>query len=262
MSFDIDTKWDEIVIEENSMPIYVAKPQGEGAYPCVIVLQEIFGVNHHIRDVADRVAAEGYIAIAPDLFYREGKRFECSYTEMDKAFEQAGKFNNDNFLTDIDALLSSIRKRGDLKNNLITTLGFCLGGQLSYLAACTKNITSAICFYGGKIMTLLDKTSGIDCPIILFFGGKDPYIPTQDVEYIKTALEDNNKQAKIHIYDNADHGFFCNERGNYNEIAAKDSWEKTKSFLKTTLVLNENIENDRNIDTRASVDIKDAKKAF
>ncbi len=228
---EIITNWQEIVIKDNTMPIYIAKPQEEDNYPCVIIFQEIFGVNNHLKDVTERVAREGFIAICPDLFYHEGKHFESGYENMDKAFEQMSKFSNDKFLIDLDYLLEYIHQMPNLKDNSVSTLGFCLGGQLSYLSACTKDIKSAVCYYGGRIMDFLDQTPNIKCPILLFFGDSDPYIPVENVEKIKSTLLDNQIKADLYLYNDATHGFFCNERDSYNENAASHSWFKTISFL-------------------------------
>ena len=232
---EIVTKWEEIAVKHEIMPIYIAKPKEEGNYPCVIVFQEVYGVTHHIREITEKVAQEGYIAICPDLFYHYGKGFEAGYDEMEKAAEQMSKFSYEDFSFDIDLLLEYIHQLPSLKNGLVSTLGFGLGGELSYLCACTKKINSAICFYGGKILTFLDQTSGITSPILLFYGDSDPYVTMQHIQTIKDNLLEHKTKADLYVYTNATHGFFSSESNSYNEDAAHYSWEKTRQFLDDTL---------------------------
>ncbi|MFN8673587.1 MAG: dienelactone hydrolase family protein [Candidatus Sericytochromatia bacterium] len=228
-------KWESINVGDKNMSLFLAYPYSEKKLPVVVLFQEIFGVNHHIRDVAERIAKEGYFVVAPDLFHREIERYEADYNEegMKKGFELYPKITNEIFLNDVKYVFDSLKNYENANTEEVFTMGFCMGGRLTYLSACEFKLKGALSFYGGGLaQTLLDKTNKISCPIKLFFGGKDSYISHENVEQIRNSLTENKKDFEIFFYPEADHGFFCNERGSYNPEAASDAWEKVKLFLK------------------------------
>jgi len=194
------------------------KPKGG-----IVVIQEIFGVNHHIRSVCDRVAAEGYVAIAPALFDRIQPDFESGYTPDEVA--NARKFvaapDFDAMLRDADAALKDIKGVGPSG-----IMGFCLGGTISFLAACRlSGLSAAVCYYGGGIARFAGETP--KCPTQMHFGRKDAHIPMTAVDEIKA----KRPECEVYVYDEADHGFHCDERGSYHAESAKIAWGRTTAFL-------------------------------
>ena len=194
------------------------KPKGG-----IVVIQEIFGVNHHIRSVCDRVAAEGYVAIAPALFDRIQPDFESGYTPDEVA--NARKFvaapDFDAMLRDADAAHHAIKSVGPSG-----IMGFCLGGTISFLAACRlSGLSAAVCYYGGGIARFAGETP--KCPTQMHFGRKDAHIPMTAVDEIKA----KRPECEIYVYDEADHGFHCDERGSYHAESAKIAWGRTTAFL-------------------------------
>jgi len=218
------------------METYEARPKDGSARPAIIVLMEAFGLNGHIKDVTERVAREGYVAIAPDLYHLEPERV-VSYAELQKALGIMNRLQDPKVMQDVGAVISHLKSQKHVKPGAIGITGFCMGGRYTYLSAAhhNKDIKAAVSFYGGAIPmgnpSPLSRTGEINCPIHLFFGGKDPLIPQDHVAQISKALTDAKKNFAHKVYPEAGHGFFCNERQSYHEASAKDAWEKFKSFF-------------------------------
>ena len=224
------------MIEIGGMPAYVAKPAGGTfPWPVVLVIQEAFGLNEHIKDVARRVAGEGYLAVAPDLFHRSGKGRTAGYDELPKALELMGALTDDGIVADVSSAIGWAEKQPNVKAGRIGITGFCMGGRVSYLAACAlpDKITASAPFYGGGIP--VDRTASLKAPVLAFFGDQDPFIPMDSVEKLRAEATKLGKQVEIVVYPGAPHGFFCNERDSYRPDAAKDAWEKVKAFFKKHL---------------------------
>ena len=224
------------MIEIGGMPAYVAKPGGGTfPWPVVLVIQEAFGLNEHIKDVARRVAGEGYLAVAPDLFHRSGKGRTAGYDELPKALELMGALTDDGIVADVSRAIAWAEKQPNVKAGRIGITGFCMGGRVSYLAACAlpEKITASAPFYGGGIP--VDRTASLKAPVLAFFGDQDPFIPMDSVEKLRAEATKLGKQVEIVVYPGAPHGFFCNERDSYRPDAAKDAWEKVKAFFKEHL---------------------------
>jgi carboxymethylenebutenolidase len=201
---------------------YRADPPGK-ANGGVVVIQEIFGVNHHIRAVCDRLAAAGYAAVAPALFDRFARDFESGYSpdEVAKARELAMANRNwDHVILDTQAARNEIKSAGPT-----AVVGFCMGGSVAFLAATRlPGLSAAVCFYGGQIVQFADEKPR--CPTQMHFGEKDDHIPMKDVEAIRAKRPD----CEIHVYP-AGHGFYCDERGSYDAPSAKLAWERTLGWL-------------------------------
>jgi len=189
----------------------------------VVVIQEIFGVNIHIREVCDQYAADGYVAIAPALFDRSGsKGCELGYTAEDIASGRdiIGTFSWDLCMDDIRVVVDIMAGEG-LK---VGTVGYCWGGTISYLCGTRLPVQAAVVYYGGQIVPYIDEKEG--CPLLMHFGEHDQGIPLENVHAIDAAHPD----AVVHIYD-ADHGFNCNHRGSYNEAAADQARTRTLALF-------------------------------
>ncbi len=220
--------------------IAVTKP-----HPAVIVLQEAFGVNSHIKDVCRRFAAEGYIAVAPELFHRAGAGIEIGYTEyMAKASPIMKELTNEGLVDDLSSTLNYVKTLENVDKNKIAIIGFCLGGFAAVLSACRLPVAAAISFYGGginkdrpgmRLTPLLKEFSKIQCPVLLVYGEKDHGITADDVEVTRSAMEAAKRKYDLRVYPGAEHGFFCDERASYSPDAARTSWSETLAWLSTAL---------------------------
>jgi carboxymethylenebutenolidase len=201
---------------------YRADPAGspKGA---IVVIQEIFGVNHHIRSVCDRVADAGYVAIAPSIFDRTEPNFQCGYTPDEIANARKFIANPDwgAMLRDTQAAIDAAKGNGP-----IGIVGFCLGGSIAYAAA-TKlsGLSAAVGYYGGAVVRFADDKPTV--PTQLHFGEKDAGIPLTDVETIKS----KRPEVEVFIYPGAQHGFHCDERGSYDKTSAEIAWPRSLAFF-------------------------------
>jgi carboxymethylenebutenolidase len=221
-----------------TMGAYAARPEGDAELPGVLVFMEIFGVNDHIRDVTRRVAAEGYVAMAPDYFHRTGPGMQLNYDDAGFAagMEHLNQLQADQMISDARDAVDYLRSRSDVASDRIGAMGFCIGGHMTYLTACETDIQAAASFYGGGIAapqgpggaeSTLSRTPKIGGRIECYFGGQDALIPSDQVDAIRKALVDAGTDYDIQIYAEADHGFNCDQRPTYNEAAAADAWKRT-----------------------------------
>jgi len=226
---------------------YLAKPADGAPRPAVLVYMEIFGVNPHIRDVTERVAREGYVALAPDFFHRTGPGIELGYDDAGfaKGMPLLGALRSDEMVSDANAAIAFLRARKDVRGERIGAMGFCIGGHMTYLTACETDVRAAASFYGGGIAapkgpggqpSTIGRTGKIRGKILCLFGGKDAFIPADQVEAIRDALAKARTRHEVVVYPDADHGFFCDQRASYQEKAAKDAWEKVKKLFREELV--------------------------
>jgi carboxymethylenebutenolidase len=221
---------------DGKMDVFEAKPLEGGPYPGIAVLMEAFGLNDHIKKVTERIAQEGYVAVAPDLYHRESERI-VPYNDLPKAIGIMNRLQDAKVMDDVGAAIAHLKSQNNVKAGAIGVTGFCMGGRLTYLSAAhhNKDVKAAVAFYGGGIPmgkpSPLSRTGEISCPIYLFFGGKDPLIPQEHVAEINKALTANNVNFQTKIYPEATHGFFCDDRASYHEVAAKDAWDNLKSFF-------------------------------
>ena len=233
----------KLQVQGKPMSAYVATPDGAGPFPAVIVFQEIFGVNAHIRDVTERVAKEGYVAIAPDYHHRAAPDEELAYDQagMQKGMQRIGKLTQEGVFADVQATLDYLRDRKDVKADRVGCMGFCIGGHVAYLTASQFDMKATAAFYGGGIAAMglgvpeptVTRSGQIKGRILCFFGDKDPMIPASQVETIEKALTDAHVRHEVVVYPGATHAFFCErpERGTYNEPAARDAWERVKKLF-------------------------------
>ncbi|HKI99608.1 MAG TPA: dienelactone hydrolase family protein [bacterium] len=211
---------------------FFAAPQGGGPVPGVVVVQEIFGVNSHMRDMVQRFANAGYAALAPDLFYHVQPNLELGYTPDDiaKGREIRGKLDNDKTVADVKATFDVLAARPECQGQKLGITGYCYGGFITYLAACRLKPAAAAAYYGGGIAGFLGEADGIGTPTQFHFGEKDPGIPMADVDQIKAKVQ-GKPNVEVFTYADADHGFNCNDRKSYNEAAAKLAWQRTMDLF-------------------------------
>ena len=208
--------------DKHQLGAYRADPQGTPKGGLVVV-QEIFGVNHHIRAVCDQLAGLGYAAVAPAVFDRFVRNFESGYTpdEIANARSYLGNLNWDHMMADIAAAVDDLKSAGP-----VGVIGFCMGGTAAFLAACRlSGLSASVAYYGGMIGKFADEKP--KCPMQMHFGEKDQSIPMDVVETIKQKRSD----AEIYVYPDAAHGFHCDERASYSKAAADLAWSRTTEFL-------------------------------
>jgi carboxymethylenebutenolidase len=208
----------------------------------VLVNMEIFGINPHIRDVTERTAREGYAALAFDYFHRTGPGAEYGYDDAGfaRGMKLLGALRASEMISDSRAALAWLRGREDVRADRIGAIGFCIGGHMTYLQACTLDLRAAASFYGGGIAapsgpggeeSTIGRTRGITGRILCLFGGKDAFIPNEQVHAIRRALDQAGVRHDVVVYPQADHGFFCDERGSYRKEDAADAWEHVKRLF-------------------------------
>lgn len=227
---DITTSWMELQADDGPFGAYLALPRGGGG-PGIVLLQEIFGVNPHIRAVAEQYAADGYVVLAPDLFWRSGPRIELAYD--DASWEQAVRLMNalDPALAqaDIGHAVRALRALPGVGDK-VGALGYCLGGRLAYLTAANGLVDAAVAYYGGGIHNALERAPQIRVPLLMHFGGRDRHIPAEAVKRIAERFDDN-EGVEIHVYAQAEHGFNCDQRAGYQQRAAAQAHGNTLVFL-------------------------------
>ncbi len=224
-----------IPCKDGFMMGYLSMPQS-GAGPGVVVIQEIFGVNQVMRGITDMFAAQGFVALCPDLFWRiePGVNItDKSKAEWDKAFSLFGKFNRDTGAADVAAALSTLRTIKGC-NGKAGAVGFCLGGLLAYLCATRTNTDAAVGFYGVAIPDFLDEAPNIKKPLMLHIAGKDGFVPPPAQAAMHAGL-DGNKLCTLYDYPEQDHAFARIGGEHYDEAAAQLAMSRTVSFFKTHL---------------------------
>jgi carboxymethylenebutenolidase len=206
---------------------YLSEPRSP-ADSVVIVIQEIFGVNRHIRAVADDYSSQGFIAIAPGLFDRVQPGIQLNYNSADasRGMQIATQIGVEKPLLDIAATINHAAKANTRK---VGVVGFCWGGTLAWLAATRLNPAAAVGYYGGQITRFVAEKP--KCPVMLHFGAKDKHIPAADIQKI----QQDHPDIPIHIYEDAGHGFNCDQRPDYNAKAASQARERTLSFFRSHL---------------------------
>lgn len=224
---------------------YLAYPEGGGSYPGVIVLQEVFGVNDHIREVTRRVAAAGFVAIAPAIYQRSAPGFTADYNEAGLALGRKYKEQTKatELLGDLQATIAYLQGLPMVMGARVGLMGFCFGGHVAYLGATLPAIAATASFYGAGIATFcpgeeqptITRTHAIQGKIICFFGEEDELIPLEQVAQIEGALQGQGVAHELVCYGGAGHGFFCDRRPSYRPEAAEDAWRRTIQLFQECL---------------------------
>ena len=206
-------------------------PTGRG--PGLVIIQEIWGVNAHIRSVADQYAMDGYVVVAPDIFWRQEAIVDLAYDGpgTQKAFGLMRGMNGPDAVADLVATARALRNRPEV-TGMVGAVGFCMGGRLAYHLAATGAIDAAVCYYGGGIQDHLEEAAAITVPILFHYAALDTHIPAAAVEAVKKAF-DGRPNAQFHVYPDADHGFNCWGRPMYNQCASALAHGRTLEWLST-----------------------------
>jgi carboxymethylenebutenolidase len=211
----------------HELDAYIARPAGE-PIAGLVVIQEIFGVNRHIRSIADSYAKDGFLAVAPALFDRVERNVELTYDgpEAQKGMAILQKLDNEKALEDVNAALQYVRAQTSKKSGVI---GYCLGGLLAWLSATRLNPDAAVGYYAGRIGSFAGETPKV--PVQLHFGKLDTHIPAEQVNKVRDA----HPEVEIHWYEDAGHGFSCDMRASYNPEASALARTRALAFLKKHL---------------------------
>ena len=217
------------------MQAYVARPASGSPHPGLMVFQEAFGVNSHIRNVTERFAEQGYVAIAPELFHRTAPPgYEGNYSDFASVMPHYQAVTSETAEADVQATYDWLHSNSQAKVSEISCVGFCMGGRVSYLANSVVAVRRAVSFYGGGIAPgVLDRASKLHGPSLLIWGGLDKHIPPEQRQAVTAALDAQHKIYVNVVFSNADHAFFCDDRPAYQPIAARQAWALTLEFLRS-----------------------------
>ena len=212
---------------------YLSLPPG-GKGPGIVLLQEIFGINSHIRDVADRYAEEGYVVIAPDLFWRMEPGVELGYggADMERAFGFYQRFDVDQAIRDTADTVRTLRALPACTGK-VGALGYCLGGKLAWLAATRTDVDCAVCYYGVGIEQNLDEAANLRGPVAMHFAGNDKFVPPDAVAAIRSALA--GRDVDIHVYPGVDHAFNCDQREAWHKPSAMMAYSRSIGLFRKVL---------------------------
>ncbi len=232
----ISGEWITLPVSDGTpMRAYLARPQSAPTAPGLLVFQEIFGVNSHIREVCERLAIEGFTALAPELFHRTAPGFASSYDSHLPGREEAVKMTLPGLEEDFKAVADWFAADSQTGSRKIGSIGFCMGGRMSFLAASALPLACAASFYGGNIPQHLDRLDRVNSPLLLVWGGQDASIPPEQRQQLEEALLSAKKCFMNVCFEPAGHGFFCDQRASYHAEAAHLAWPLTLDFLRKYL---------------------------
>ena len=217
---------------------YIAMPEMEEGQkaPAIIMIQEIFGVNKEMRDKCDEMAGKGYIAIAPDLFWRMERGIQLSDSDdrqLNQAFNLYNDFDIQNGIQDLETTLGFMRNHGDC-NGLVGCVGYCLGGFLAVAMAVETDIDAAVSYYGVNLPNLLERSSDIQKPLIMHIASEDEFVPPEDQKIIIDTMADH-AHANTYLYEGVNHAFARGQGMHFDADAAKLANERTENFLRDNL---------------------------
>lgn len=229
---------------DGPMHAFRVAPYGSGKRPALLVIQEAFGVNNHIRNVCRRVAEHGYVALAPEIFHRTGHGVELGYTDMSLVMPHFSKLTNDGILMDIRSGLGALANDEKVDAGRIGVIGFCVGGFATFLAAEKTDARAFVAFYGGGILRarpgialdpVIANADQIREPILLVFGGQDQSIPADDVRAIDDRLNELGKTHTTVVMPDGGHGFACDDRAAWHQPSNDEAWRITYGWLEKNL---------------------------
>jgi carboxymethylenebutenolidase len=216
--------------DDKDLPVYIYEPS-IARIGAIVLIQEIFGANDHIKSIAEKFAKEGFVTWVPDLFYRIEDNVNLNYSPKDiiKGKELKEKSGWELPTMDIISCIANLKVEYN-----VATVGFCYGGSLSWNVACSAyGLDASVCFYGSQITNFLEKQPR--CPTLVHLGELDDSINKEDQNKIITFSKQSTADIEVHKYKNADHGFFCDKRNSYHEESAGLAYKRTLDFLKKSL---------------------------
>jgi carboxymethylenebutenolidase len=231
----------KIPVHDGEMPAYLARPVTGESFPVVLVIQEIFGVHEHIQDICRRLAKLGYLAVAPELYWRHGN--VSKLTNISEIMSQvASRVPDNQIMSDLDATLdwAIFSNKGD--NTKLAITGFCWGGRIVWLyCAHNPRILAGVAWYGrleGQTSELqpkhpMDTAAELNVPVLGLYGGADQSIPLDSIERMRSALKSGRSKSEIIVYPDAPHAFFADYRPNYRQNAAEDGWKRLQAWFQS-----------------------------
>lgn len=225
-------------VKIGAMPAYRAMPEGKGPFPLVLVVQEIFGVHEHIKDLCRRFAKAGYMAVAPELFARQGD--VSKLTKIEEILAITKKVPDEQVMRDLDATAAWAKQTGKVDGARVAIAGFCWGGRIVWLYAARGGVKAGAAWYGRlsnpvnayQTKTALDVASKLKAPVLGLYAGKDAGIPVSHVELMRREIARANGTSEIVVYPDAQHGFNADYRPSYSKPAAEDAWGKMMEWFK------------------------------
>jgi carboxymethylenebutenolidase len=231
MTSPVKTEWTSVAVPGGAFfDAYLAKPPA-GSGPGLVLFQEIFGVNEHIRALAEQYALDGFVVLAPDIFWRAQRRVELGYEgeQRQRGIELATKLKGPELGLDMVAAAAALRARPEVEGHKIGAIGYCMGGRLAFLSAATAGVDAAVAYYGGGIHDQLDKAAAIQCPVLFHYAERDDHISMAAVDKVRTAM--HGKSTELHVYPGAMHGFNCWARASYHAPSAALAHGRSLQFL-------------------------------
>lgn len=219
-----------------SFKCYLAKPEGKGPFPEIIMIQEIFGINQEMRDKCDEYAAKGYVTVCPDLFWRiepDIELVDSDEAQLQRAFELFGEFDVNLGMHDLETTLGYMRFE-KVCNKKVGCIGYCLGGKLAYMMAVATDIDATVSYYGVGIENMLDVAERIEKPTLLHIAENDEFVPADAQEAILSGLA-SNPHVTMHRYEGVNHAFARGQGMHYDEAQAKLANSRTAEFLEKNL---------------------------
>lgn len=224
----------KIPVKDGSMPAYRARPDKKGPFPVILVVQEIFGVHEHIKDLCRRLAKKGYLAISPELYARQGD--VSKLTDIQEIIGKVvSKVPDEQVMSDLDAAVDWAKKSGEGDTAKLGVTGFCWGGRIVWLySAHRKDLKAGVAWYGRLTSPAdelhpkhpIDLVAELNAPVLGLYGGSDMGIPNETVERMRAALKAAKKPSEIELYPDTPHGFNADYRPSYREKEARDAWQK------------------------------------
>ena len=234
---EIRTSQVQVKTPDGVMPAYLAEPTAPGRHPAVIVVMEAFGLNHNIEEISRRIAGEGYVALAPDVYYRWPDN-KARYDELPKAIGLMQKLDDKKIVADVGAALDFLAARPNVNAAKTGITGFCMGGTVALLMDTERDFGAAVTFYGGGVKEgrfgfppLVEAAPRLRAPWLGLFGDKDTGIPVDQVEELRAAAATSGVTTEIVRYAEAEHGFHCDQRASYHAESARDGWRRTLEWF-------------------------------
>ena len=224
--------WVSVPVEgATEMRMFVVRPTGKGPHRAIIVMQEAFGVNSHIRDVTGRFAREGFLAVAPELFHRTGTGVEGRYDAFAEMKPHFSALTTEGIVADAKAAFRWVVSQRDVDAARVASIGYCLGGRAAFLANSSLPLAAGVSYYAGGMPSVIDRVDTVHGPHTFFWGGRDTHITAEHKQAVVDGFTRAGKSFTNVEFSQADHGFFCDQRSAYEPNAAREAWALTLAFL-------------------------------